>query len=256
MAIGDSSTEGLEDPGPDGGYVGWADRLAQHIADGQDEPLEYANLAIRGLRIREIRTGQLEDALAMRPDLLTIFAGVNDLLGARCDFDLVRAETVIMFGEARRAGATVVTFTMPDPAAVNPLAANMRERVRRLNSIIRSEAEAFGVLLVDFEAHRVAEDPRLWFDDRLHGNTLGHTRVAAALAWRLGVAGFDESWAEPLTDALAARSRRERLTGDVDWAVNYLAPWVGKGIRRIPSGLGVERKRPVPTLMPKAGARP
>ena len=48
VAIGDSSTEGLEDPDGHGGYRGWADRLAQHIADAQDEPLEYANLAIRG----------------------------------------------------------------------------------------------------------------------------------------------------------------------------------------------------------------
>ena len=255
VAIGDSSTEGLEDPDGRGGYRGWADRLAEHIADAQDEPLEYANLAIRGLRIREIRTGQLDAALAMRPDLLSVFAGVNDLLAPRCDFALVRAETVIIFGEARRAGATVITFTMPDPAAVNPLAANLRERVRRLNSIIRSEAEHFGVLLVDFEEYPVAEDPRLWFGDRLHGNTLGHTRVAAALAWRLGIAGFDESWAEPLTDALAVRSRRERLAGDVDWAVHYLAPWVGKGIRRIPSGLGIDPKRPVPTVVPKSSAR-
>ena len=63
VAIGDSSTEGLEDPDGQGGYRGWADRLAQHIADAQDEPLEYANLAIRGLRMKEIRISQLEDAL-------------------------------------------------------------------------------------------------------------------------------------------------------------------------------------------------
>jgi lysophospholipase L1-like esterase len=72
VAIGDSSTEGLEDPDGEGGYRGWADRLAQHVADGQNEPLEYANLAIRGMRMKEIRTGQLDDALAMRPDLLTV----------------------------------------------------------------------------------------------------------------------------------------------------------------------------------------
>jgi lysophospholipase L1-like esterase len=255
VAIGDSSTEGLEDPDGNGGYVGWADRLAQHIADGQDEPLEYANLAIRGLRIHDIRVGQLNDALAMKPDLLTVFAGVNDVIGPRCDFDLVRAEYVIIFGEARRAGCTVATFTMPDPAAVNPLAASLRERVDKLNAIIRSEAEAWGVLVVDFEAYPVAEDPRLWFDDRLHSNTLGHTKVAAALAWRLGVAGFDESWSEPLPEVVAARTRRERLTRDVDWAVHYLAPWVGNGIRRLPARLGIEPKRPIPTIVPKSGAR-
>src|SRR4029450_11559625 len=80
VAIGDSSTEGLEAPDGQGGYRGWADRLAQHIADAQDEPLEYANIAIRGMRMKEIRVGQLNDALAMKPDLLTIFGGVNDLI--------------------------------------------------------------------------------------------------------------------------------------------------------------------------------
>jgi hypothetical protein len=42
--------------------------------------LEYANLAIRGMRMKEIRVGQLDDALAMKPDLLSIFGGVNDLI--------------------------------------------------------------------------------------------------------------------------------------------------------------------------------
>lgn len=255
VAIGDSSTEGLIDPDEQGGYIGWADRLAQHIADAQDEPLEYANLAIRGLRTHAIRTGQLDDALAMRPDLVTIFAGVNDVIGPICDFDLVRAELVIMFGEARRAGCTAVTFTVPDPSAVNPLAAGLRDRMAKLNAIIRSEAEGSGVLLVDFAAYPVAADPRLWFDDRLHANTLGHTRMAAALAWRLGLPGFDEGWAEPLPEEPATLTRRERLTGDVDWARQYLAPWVGNGIRGRPARLGVERKRPMPTLVPRSSAR-
>lgn len=255
VAIGDSSTEGLIDPDGQGGYRGWADRLAQHLADAQDEPLEYANLAIRGLRAHAIRTEQLDEALAMRPDLMTVFAGVNDVIGPVCDFDLVRAELVIMFGEARRAGCTVVTFTMPDPTAINPLAARLRDRVAKLNAVIRGEAERHGVLLVDFATYPVAADPRLWFDDRLHGNTLGHTRVAAALAWRLGLPGFDETWTEPLAEDRAPRTRRERLGGDVDWVVNYLAPWVGSGIRGLPARLGVDPKRPVPTVVPRSTAR-
>lgn len=255
VAIGDSSTEGLEDRDEAGRYIGFADRLAQLVADGQDEPLEYANLGIRSLRMREIRTTQLDDALAMRPDLVSIFGGVNDVISARCDFDALRAEFVIVFGELRRAGSTVITFTMPDPAAINPLAANLRDRVTKLNGIIRSEAERRGVLLVDFEEFPVAVDPRLWFDDRLHGNTLGHIRVAAGLAWRLGVSGSDDSWTGPVGEELNPRRPIERLSSDLDWARHYLAPWLGKGIRRLPHGLGVDRKRPVPTVVPKSRVR-
>src|SRR6478752_5176780 len=251
VAIGDSSTEGLEDPDGQGGYRGWADRLAQHIADAQEAPLEYANLAIRGLRMHEIRTGQLADALSMQPDLLSVFGGMNDVIGARPDFAQIRADHVIVFGEARREGATVVTFTMPDPAAINPLGARLRDRVSRLNDIIRTEADRRGVLVMDFEAYPVAEDPRLWFEDRLHGNELGHSTVAAALAWRLGIPGFDGSWANPLEGPPARLRAREQLVGDFDWAVHYLAPWLGKGMRRFPHGYGIERKRPIPTLLPK-----
>jgi lysophospholipase L1-like esterase len=254
VAIGDSTTEGLEDPDPQGGYRGWADRLAQHIADGQDEVLEYANLAIRGLRMNQIRTGQLDDALAMRPDLLSIFGGMNDVIAPRCDFDAIRADYVIVFGEARRAGCTVLTFTMPDPSAINPLGWRLRERVSKLNAIIRSEAAVRGVQVMDFEAYPVAKDPRLWFEDRLHGSTLGHVTVAAGLAWRLGIDSFDESWADPL-DGEPDAARLRVPIADFDWAVNYLLPWLGKGIRRLPRGLGLERKRPVPTVVPKSHLR-
>jgi hypothetical protein len=35
VAIGDSTTEGLDDPDGAGGYRGWADRLAEIIANAQ-----------------------------------------------------------------------------------------------------------------------------------------------------------------------------------------------------------------------------
>ena len=183
---------------------------------------------------------------------MTVFGGMNDVIAPRVDFDAIRAEHVIVFSEARRDGCTVVTFTMPDPAAINPLGARLRERVSALNQVIRSEAERFGVLVLDFEAYPVAEDPRLWFEDRLHGNTLGHTVVAKALAWRLGIPGFDETWAQPLDGEMIARTPRERMTGDFDWAVHYLAPWLGRGIRRLPHGLGIDPKRPIPMVVPKS----
>ena len=47
VAIGDSFTEGLHDPGPDGQYLGWADRVAGALAR-QQPGFRYANLAIRG----------------------------------------------------------------------------------------------------------------------------------------------------------------------------------------------------------------
>jgi lysophospholipase L1-like esterase len=255
VAIGDSSTEGLEDPDGTGGYRGWADRLAQHVADGQEEPLEYANLAVRGLRMHEIRDTQLEPALALQPDLLTVFGGVNDVLGGHCDFAGIRTDYETVFGRAREQGATVLTFTMPDPTGINPFGRQLRDRIFALNALLRSEAEAHGALVMDFQQYPVAQDPRLWFEDRLHGNALGHALVAEALAWRLAIPGSDPRWAEPLPEKYVRPPVPQQLLTDVDWAVHYLVPWLGRNLRHIPHGHGVVAKRPVPTLVPRSSAR-
>ncbi|MET0693231.1 MAG: SGNH/GDSL hydrolase family protein [Propionibacteriaceae bacterium] len=255
VAIGDSTTEGLEDPDPRGGYRGWADRLAEHIANAQVEPLEYANLAVRGLRLNEIRNTQFDDALALQPDLMSIFGGVNDVIGMGCDFVALRADFAAMFGEARGLDITVLTFTMPDPTAINPLGRRLRERMFMLNDIIRAEADRYGVIVMDFQQYPMTEDPRLWFEDRLHGNPLGHERVAAALAWRLGVDGVDDSWSIPLEADTVIRRPREQLVGDLDWAVHYLAPWLGRGIRGVPYNRNITAKRPIPTVVERTVSR-
>ena len=70
VALGDSTTEGLEDPYPGGNtYRGWADRLAARLA-AVDPDVRYANLAVRGRKLAQIRAEQLGPALAMEPDIL------------------------------------------------------------------------------------------------------------------------------------------------------------------------------------------
>ena len=119
VAIGDSSTEGLDDPDGSGGYRGWADRLAQRIAAAQGSLL-YANLGVRGLRTRQIRERQLEPALAMRPDLSTLFTGTNDAVSRRFDPAGVESDLAFMQRALIAQGATVVSFTLPDLAGVIP----------------------------------------------------------------------------------------------------------------------------------------
>ena len=55
VAVGDSFTEGVGDPGPDGAFVGWADRFAVLLADRRPEgDFEYTNLAVRGRLLDQI----------------------------------------------------------------------------------------------------------------------------------------------------------------------------------------------------------
>jgi lysophospholipase L1-like esterase len=84
VAVGDSFTEGLNDEGPDGGYVGWADRLAATLAVRNPE-FRYANLALRGKLLKEIVEEQVSVALQVKPDLVTLCAGGNDLIAPSID---------------------------------------------------------------------------------------------------------------------------------------------------------------------------
>jgi lysophospholipase L1-like esterase len=242
VAIGDSSTEGLDDPRPTGGFRGWADRLAESIAAAQG-PLLYANLAIRGRRTRQILLEQLAPALGMRPDLATLFCGTNDVLARRFDAGALAADVEHMQRELVAQGAIVLSFTLPDLSAVIPSARWISHRVSALNQSLREAAARSGAVLVDFAAHEVTSDPRLWSEDRLHANAAGHARIAAALAHALGLHGADASWALPLPAAAQPRVQ-ERLVAEVRWARRYLLPWVWRHLRGRSSGDGRSSKRP------------
>ena len=251
VAIGDSSTEGLDDPDGAGHYRGWADRLAAHVAGAQPEPLLYANLAVRGLKTREILDQQLASALAMRPDLATVFTGTNDLIRRQVDLTAVARDIQKMQQAFRDIGATVVTFTMPDLAEIIPGAARLRPRLEAFNAGVRASCAATGTLLVDLAHHPVAGDPRLWSEDRLHANTLGHTRIAQGLAHALGLEGFDESWAKPLPPRTRA-SVGARVSTEIRWTRRYLLPWLVRRVTGASSGDGILPKRPTLTLVTPA----
>lgn len=266
VAIGDSTTEGLEDPYPSsahiyadhghtlspshpdeqGSYRGWSDRFAVHIAKSQPAPLEYANLAIRGDRLPDIRREQLDRALEMRPDVMTVVGGVNDAASLGWNPHSARGHIAHLFRKARESGAEVVTFTMPDPVAINWMVRPLRRNVRQLNDITRDEAQRYGVRVLDLDRYPIGVDARMWHDDRLHATSEGHALIALGLAWVLGLPGFDESFAAdlPPADRIGWKQRRK---ADRHWVREYLLPHVHRHRRGISMGDGRTPKRPVPT---------
>jgi lysophospholipase L1-like esterase len=242
VALGDSQTEGLGDGDDRTGLRGWADRLAEQLA-GHSPGLRYANLAVRGRLAGQVRAEQLGAALALRPDLATVVAGVNDLLRPRFDADEVGGQLEAMFAELTAAGARVATVTFPDIARLAPLARPLSPRVAALNARIREAAGRHGVAVAETYPHAAVTDARLWSVDRLHASPLGHQRIAAAMAHALGLPGSDDAWTRPLsplppTAVMAAAVRELR------WAGTFLGPWLGRRLRGRSSGDGRIAKRP------------
>jgi lysophospholipase L1-like esterase len=242
VAIGDSSTEGLDDPDGTGSWHGWADRLAAKVAE-TNPGLQYANLAVRGRLVGQIHDEQLPRAVELAPDLATVFGGVNDLLRRSWELSRIIGHLEAMFEDLMATGATVATITCPDASRVMPLARPIRARIEAYNEGVRAAASRTGVRLADIAAVEASVDPRLWSEDRLHTNALGHTRIAEALAEALELPGSDDRWRLPLP-AAPHRSLPVRAAAEVEWLGRHLAPWFGRRLRGESSGDHVHPKRP------------
>ena len=241
VALGDSTTEGLDDPAPDGhGHLGFADRLAARLAR-ENPDLLYANLAIRGRKIGQIRAEQLEPALALDPDLATVVGGLNDILRPRVDLDAVCRDVDGMVCALRARGATVVSVTFPDPAKIMPTARFVRGRVHAYNEALRSIAARRGLVLVDL-GERGVVDPRLWSVDRLHANGEGHQRITDAIAEALGLEPDGDPWAPLPPDVRVPR--HVAVAREAAWVGRHMTPWVVRRVRGRSSGDGVVAKRP------------
>ena len=235
---------------PDGiNYRGFADRLAVRLAREQPDLL-YANLGIRGRKMRQIRDEQLQPALDLEPDLVSIVGGLNDILRPRIDFEQVVGDLDQMVAAFRARGATVLGMTFPDAARIMPAARPARKRVHAFNVALRSIGERHGMLIADLETHGVV-DARLWSVDRLHANSEGHARIAAAMAQALGLEPDEDPWA-PLPPSHPL-SRRQAFSGELVWMSRHMAPWIVRRIRGRSSGDGRCAKRPA--LAPVAAHR-
>ena len=242
VALGDSGTEGVGDhPYPDGSERGWADRLAEVVAEANPDLL-YANLAVRGRRIAEVHEQQLGPALALEPDLVTVVAGVNDVIRSRFDLDASLLHMDEMLRDLTATGATVVTATYPDLSALIPAARLVRRRFQLFNAGLRSVAATRGALVVDATDFPVLADPRLWCADRLHLSPEGHRGLAFATARTLGL-----DVAEGAPEVLPVGpvgSRRRRLQEELQWAQTFLVPWIHRRLTGRSSGDGRFAKRP------------
>ncbi|MBC9715087.1 SGNH/GDSL hydrolase family protein [Streptomyces sp. TRM66268-LWL] len=240
VALGDSQTEGVGDGDDSSGLRGFADRLAEQLA-GLNGQLLYANLAVRGYLAGQVRERQLDAALALKPDVATVVAGVNDLLRPKFDADEVAGHLDAMFAALTAQGARVATVTFPDVGRIIPLARPLGGRVLALNAGVREAARRHGVLVAETSGHEVVTDARLWSADRLHASPLGHERIAASLAQALALPGSSDAWTRPLPPLSVPAGG---WATELRWAAGFLGPWLGRRLRGRSSGDGRVAKRP------------
>jgi lysophospholipase L1-like esterase len=241
VAIGDSFTEGVGDPDPSrpNGWRGWADRVAEVLAD-RDPSFRYANLAIRGRKLRGVLDEQLEPALALGPDLVTSYAGANDILRPRVDIDANSAAYDEAVGRLAATGATVVLFTAFDPGG-SAIYRPLRGRFALYTEAVREIAERHGTRLVDFWRMRELRDFGYWDTDRMHLGPAGHQWMARAVLDALELPHSLEALPPVARPELTGREMREK---NLEWVRTHAGPWVHRRVTGRSSGDGISPKRP------------
>jgi lysophospholipase L1-like esterase len=261
LALGDSFTEGMSDDGPAGQPRGWADRLAATLTL-RAAGLEYANLAVRGKLLAQVRTEQVDglDALVAEPErtLVSFHAGPNDVLRPGSDPSAIGVEYAGVVRALTARDVHVLLFTViPRAGGSGRTAHALAQRFARFNDAVREVVADTGATLVDLSAVPAIQDRRFWNDDRLHLNALGHRRVAAAALAALGeqdpmLLGGQVGWWRRTLPPAPPRSRTTDLRDDLDWSRRHLAPWVWRRVRGVSSGDGRTAKRPEPSPVSSA----
>lgn len=250
VALGDSFTEGVGDrnEGLPNGVRGWADRVAEKLAKAEPG-WEYANLAIRSKRLRHVISEQLEPALAMKPTLVTLYAGGNDILDIGTDMTVLMDDYENLVARIAESGATIVLFTGFD-VKVSAVLELLKKRNTIYNQRVRQVAAKYGAVLVDYWCLDAFHDRRMWDSDRLHMSKAGHKYLAGQVLDQLGVPHKIrlKEWDPPVRLSLREWERHQRR-----WVHDWVLPLFGRKIRGVTLGDSLTPRWPEPVKVPRKG---
>jgi len=249
VAIGDSLSEGLGDFTFDTEreHNGWTDRLAALLAreaqtraaqtlapNGAAPDFQFANLALRGSKMRNIMGAQLEAALRLQPDLVTVMAGSNDFMTK----DLDALETIFRDGLMllQAAGCDVLVANTIRPAHLK-FFKRVLPRAYRMSQMIDRVARELGIAVIDVHGIEDFVDLVYWAEDMVHFSGHGHVRIANEAAALLGL-----THRIPEADRQDMIAPNRGVLATLRWYKDYVLPFVERRLRGTSSGDGLTSK--------------
>jgi lysophospholipase L1-like esterase len=201
LALGDSYTIGT---GASGEAHNYPSILATRLSEETDAKVAVTNPAVNGFTTQDLIDNELPFVGRLKPELVTILIGVNDLVQRRSAESYRKSLTTIYDSVAtlQLAPGRVVTISIPNWSVV-PAAASFGDpgRLRRLtddfNGLAQIEAQKRGFLWVDITSVSTSGhgSPGWISSDQLHPGDIQYA-AWADLIW--------ESVREPWTAAAAA----------------------------------------------------
>jgi lysophospholipase L1-like esterase len=156
--------------------------------------LDFQNLAQQGAFTAQIVSEQVDRAIALEPDVVTLICGGNDaLLSIRPDVSahVVALEEAVAKVRAGLPDAAFAMATTPDPSRFRELrprtARRIQTAIEQINEATQAAAARHGVPCLDFATHPLTNARELYADDGYHPTTLAAQLAAEAFAGVLGV---------------------------------------------------------------------
>ena len=236
-------TEGMCDEIVAGNYRGWADRIAEVLAE-QQPGFTYLNLAIRGKLLAQVIDEQIPTAKQFvegKSTLISFHAGANDVLRPHYKSEVAFERYETAAKDLAATGATLMLFTVIEKATGKGKTAELWEsRFSEFNINVRKVAGEVGAVLIEWNEALFLSDRRFLATDRLHLNADGHWRVAQGVLEKLGEP-FDSAWRTPLPAAPKMSWVTDQVA-DLRWFFTFALPWIWRRIRGKSSGDGRSAK--------------
>ncbi|WP_436500197.1 SGNH/GDSL hydrolase family protein [Actinokineospora sp. HUAS TT18] len=258
--LGDSTTFGVGDPLPRGGWRGVGPLLADALG------ADIANFSFTGARIGCVRERQLAPALLARADAAILIAGMNDTLRSDFDPDQIQADLIHIVTALNAQGAVVLLARYHDHGRVfripGPLRRALQARIARLNEVIDAVVAATGAPCLDLDRLPGAYETSSWAVDRLHPSELGHRMLASGFADLL--AGTGCAVAKPVS-MVCEGGRPANKAEHIAWLIIKGIPWLWRrGRDLVPYAIGIivrsllgnERPQPPAPVTAEAPAHP
>lgn len=179
VALGDSISFGVGDTGGHENAIGpgWVGRIAHDLG-----AVRFLNFSRNGARVRDLTGSRLSAALEVRPDLVLICVGGNDVLRGNFDPIEIKNGLVKLISQFESIDAAVVLVNLPHlagPLRIPALIRNVFEaRATILNNILEEVCSDGSAEYVCLSSISAIKERHFWHVDKMHPSPVGHQLIA------------------------------------------------------------------------------
>jgi len=150
--------------------------------------LKFFNRGIAGNRVRNLRSRWKKDCLDLRPDLVSVLIGINDINWKATSSESFRSDYSIILEQTKQLKCQIVLLE-PFLVDYNRNFFELCQELKKKICIVREMAEEFETKLISlndiFEKAATKRNSSFWTVDGVHPTLAGHALIAQS--WIKGV---------------------------------------------------------------------